>query len=118
VEFVIQEHRAKRAGLHHDFRLEVGDMLESWVIPKGVPLTSSNKRLAIKTFDHPIDYKGFEGKIEEGYGKGIVAIFDSGEYIPIDIRDDFMLVQLRGGKVTGNYCLKLWEGDKWLIWKR
>jgi len=48
----------------------------------------------------------------------MVTIFDSGEYIPIDIRDDFMLVQLRGGKVAGNYCLKLWEGDKWLIWKR
>lgn len=118
--FVVQEHLAKRAGKHHDFRLEVGGVLESWAVPKGVPTTSGIRRLAVRVADHPIDYAGFEGEIEEGYGAGKVRIFDEGEYELLDESPDSRLVQLRGnkGKLKGNYYLRRWEGDRWLIWKR
>jgi bifunctional non-homologous end joining protein LigD len=119
--FVVQEHEAERAGLHYDFRLESEDgvAMDSWAIRKGPPVESGIKRLAIEVEPHPIEYKTFQGRIPEGYGKGEVSIWDEGEYIPEGSEGgDTRYFFLNGDKLKGHYILKHWEGNKWLLWKR
>lgn len=129
--FVIQKHDASR--LHYDLRLQIGDVLVSWAVPKGPSTDPRDKRLAIQTEDHPVDYLDFEGVIPAGeYGAGTVLVWDKGEYRNLradkedgknmaDALDDGLIeVWLEGEKLTGGYALKrIRAGDKpqWLLIK-
>ena len=128
--FVIQKHDA--TSLHYDFRLEVDGVLKSWAVPKGPSTDPREKRLAIRTEDHPLDYAEFEGVIPEGeYGAGSVLIWDRGTYRNITEKDDglramedaladgHVLVWLDGEKISGGYALQRIddEKDQWLLIK-
>jgi bifunctional non-homologous end joining protein LigD len=78
--FVIHKHAAR--SLHHDLRLELDGVLMSWAVPKGPPQQRGRKVLAVRTEDHPLEYGDFEGVIPDGYGAGVVMLWDSGTWIP------------------------------------
>jgi bifunctional non-homologous end joining protein LigD len=111
--FVIQEHHARR--LHYDFRLERDGVLVSWAVPKNLPETTSVNHLAVHTEDHPLEYATFEGNIPKGeYGAGKVIIWDSGTYEAEKFRDDEVIVNLHGSRISGRYALIQTNGDQWL----
>jgi DNA ligase D-like protein (predicted 3'-phosphoesterase) len=129
--FVIQKHAARR--LHYDFRLEVDGVLKSWAIPKGPSTDPRDKRLAVPTEDHPLEYAGFEGVIPEGeYGGGTVLVWDTGTYrnltekkghaIPMGlaVAHGHVKVWLEGKKLQGGYALtrfKTGKDESWLLVK-
>jgi DNA ligase D-like protein (predicted 3'-phosphoesterase) len=130
--FVIQQHQARR--MHFDFRLEVEDVLASWAVPKGPSTDPREKRLAVRTEDHPLEYAYFEGKIPEGeYGAGTVIVWDTGEYENMSRKDGKKIpvgealgaghakVKLFGKKLKGGYALihtRMRGDDKnWLLVK-
>jgi len=114
--FVVQEHWASHH--HFDFRLEMDGVLKSWAVPKGIPDKFGTRRLAIGVEDHSIDYINFEGEILEGYGKGIVKIFDKGEYELIKKTEHSIMFELKGEKLKGKYkLLKYKEPDQYLLFK-
>jgi bifunctional non-homologous end joining protein LigD len=98
--FVIHKHRATR--LHYDVRLERDGALPSWAVPKGLPIAKGDKRLAVQTEVHPLEYGAFEGTIPEGhYGAGEVRIFDDGTYEPIEWTDTKVSFVLHGRRYPG-----------------
>jgi DNA ligase D-like protein (predicted 3'-phosphoesterase) len=117
--FVIQEHHARR--LHYDLRLENGGVLKSWAVPKGMPESARQRRLAVETEDHPIEYANFEGSIPEGqYGAGTVKIWDKGHYETKVWEDNKIEFTLNGQRLKGRYILVRLKkaGDKdWLLLK-
>jgi DNA ligase D-like protein (predicted 3'-phosphoesterase) len=129
--FVIQKHDASR--LHYDFRLEVDGVLKSWAVPKGPSTDPGEKRLAVPTEDHPLEYAGFEGVIPPGeYGGGTVLVWDTGPYrnltekkgVPIPmgaaVEHGHVKVWLEGVKLKGGYALtrfKTGKDEAWLLVK-
>jgi bifunctional non-homologous end joining protein LigD len=109
--FVVQKHDASR--LHYDFRLAVNGVLASWAIPKGPSMNPADKRLAVRTEDHPLEYAKFEGVISSGqYGAGTVMIWDLGKYEPTETQSPKeqlahgkMHIALLGEKLRGGYTL-------------
>ncbi len=98
--FVIHKHRATR--LHYDVRLERDGALPSWAVPKGLPTKQGEKRLAVHTEDHPLEYGKFEGTIPEGhYGAGEVRIFDDGWYEPLEWTETKVSFRLHGRRYPG-----------------
>jgi bifunctional non-homologous end joining protein LigD len=98
--FVIHKHRATR--LHYDVRLERDGALPSWAVPRGLPVQPKDKRLAVRTEDHPLEYGKFAGTIPEGhYGAGEVRIFDDGWYEPIEWTDSKVSFRLHGRRYPG-----------------
>ena len=116
--FVIQKHDA--SSLHYDFRLEFDGVLKSWAVPKGPSTDPREKRLAIRTEDHPLEYTDFEGIIpEDEYGGGTVVVWDRGSYrnlranegegsldMPGSLRGGLIEIRLKGEKLKGGYALK------------
>lgn len=130
--FVIQKHDA--SSLHYDFRLEVEGVLRSWAVPKGPSTDPSEKRLALPTEDHPLEYADFEGVIPQGeYGAGTVLVWDTGPYrnlraekedppldMPESLADGQVEVWLQGEKLQGGYALVRTGDDpdsRWLLIK-
>jgi bifunctional non-homologous end joining protein LigD len=117
--FVVQKHNASH--LHYDFRLEMGRVLKSWAVPKEPSMDPKDRRLAIEVDDHDLDYAGFSGTIEEGYGKGTVEIWDKGKYEMISKKETKMIFELHGKKLKGSFVLLKFEkaGPKnWLLFKK
>jgi bifunctional non-homologous end joining protein LigD len=84
--FMVQKHDATR--LHYDLRLELDGTLKSWAVTRGPSLNPEDKRLAVRTEDHPLSYATFEGTIPKGeYGGGTVMLWDYGTWTP-DPRKD------------------------------
>ena len=122
LEFVVQKHRASR--LHYDFRLEHDGVMLSWAVPKGPSLDPANKRFAMQTEDHPIEYNRFEGVIPEGeYGGGTVMIWDRGTWEPEVDDVDAALAKgdlkftLHGTKLKGSWVLVRMRNRQWLLIK-
>ncbi len=123
--FVIQKHDA--TSLHYDFRLEEAGVLKSWAIPKGPSTDPHDKRLALMTEDHPLDYAHFEGVIPEGnYGAGQVLVWDLGTFknlrelnITESIDDGKVEIWLEGKKLHGAYALikTHLQRNGWLFFK-
>lgn len=129
--FVVQHHVATAD--HYDLRLEVDGVLRSWAVPKGVSTDPRDKRLAMPTEDHPLEYADFEGTVPSGeYGGGTVQVWDRGRYANITRKDGRELsmaeglekghvsVRLSGQKLSGGYALTRIRADgdeAWLLVK-
>ena len=117
--FCVQKHLA--SALHYDLRLEHNGVLLSWAVPKGPSLNPTDKRLAMHVEDHPIEYGDFEGVIPEGYGAGIVMLWDRGTWtaetddVDAALKKGDLKFQLNGYKLKGSWVLvrtRGWPGAK------
>ncbi len=123
--FVIQKHAARR--LHYDFRLELDGVLLSWSVPKGPSLAPTERRLAVRTEDHPLDYASFEGVIPQGqYGGGAVVVWDRGTWTPDGDAQEMLAkgrltFTLDGEKLSGRWHLiktkPQGKQEGWLLFK-
>lgn len=132
LSFVVQRHKASR--LHYDFRLEMDGVMKSWAVPKGPSMNPGDKRLAMMVEDHPYSYKDFKGIIPDGYGAGIVEIWDKGKYTDIEhsnskeaekhlkagLKAGNLKFDLKGKKLKGEFALVKIKADQknaWLLIK-
>lgn len=126
--FVVQKHEASR--LHWDFRLEMDGVLKSWAVTKGPSLNPADRRLAVRTEDHPLSYGDFEGTIPKGeYGGGTVMLWDRGNWKPIagksakDLEEGHLHFILHGERMKGEWLLVKMKGrpgekrENWLLRK-
>jgi bifunctional non-homologous end joining protein LigD len=122
--FVVQQHAAR--SLHYDFRLEIDGVLTSWAVPRGPSLEPADRRLAVRTEDHPLEYAQFEGVIPaENYGAGAVIVWDAGRYWTRDgsspaqgLAAGKLDLALEGYKLAGNFALVRTRGEQsrqWLL---
>lgn len=124
LSFCVQKHLASH--LHYDLRLELNGVLLSWAVPKGPSLDPAIKRFAAHVEDHPVEYGEFEGVIPEGYGAGIVMLWDRGTWTPLvpdaeeALRKGDLKFALDGYKLKGSWALvrmKGGSGRDWLLLK-
>ena len=126
--FIVQKHDASR--LHWDFRIEVDGVLKSWAVTRGPSIDPDQKRLAVRTEDHPMSYAEFEGTIPKGeYGGGTVMLWDSGTWSPIagksakDLEHGHLHFVLDGERMKGEWLLIRLKprgkekGENWLLRK-
>jgi bifunctional non-homologous end joining protein LigD len=126
--FMVQKHDASR--LHWDFRLEIDGVLKSWAVTRGPSLDPNEKRLAVRTEDHPLSYADFEGTIPQGeYGGGTVMLWDEGTWSPIkgksakDLEKGHLHFVLDGQRMKGEWLLIRLKprgkekGENWLLRK-
>lgn len=127
--FVVQKHAASR--LHYDFRLELDGVLVSWALTRGPSANPDDKRLAVRTEDHPLDYADFEGVIPKGeYGGGTVMLWDTGTWKSIPGKDPRITLPeghlhfiLHGERMRGEWILVRLKprgkekGENWLLRK-
>lgn len=124
--FVVQQHAARN--LHWDLRLEIDGVLVSWAVPRGPSLDPTDRRLAVRTEDHPLEYADFEGVIPEGnYGAGAMIVWDQGSYHGVDGRSPAEALAagkldlvLDGHKLRGRFALvetrgREGDGRSWLL---
>ena len=126
-EFVVQKHAARR--LHYDLRLELDGTLKSWAVTRGPSLTLGEKRLAVRTEDHPVSYLEFEGNIPKGeYGGGSMIVWDRGRWVPegdphVGLEKGHLAFRLDGARLQGLWHLvriRPKPGEKtqpWLLMK-
>lgn len=127
--FVVQKHAASR--LHYDFRLELDGVLVSWAVTRGPSSNPDDKRLAVRTEDHPLDYARFEGTIPKGaYGGGTVMLWDNGTWESIPGKDPSVTLPeghlhfiLHGRRMQGEWILFRLKprgkekGENWILRK-
>ncbi len=125
--YLIQKHDATR--LHYDFRLELDGVLLSWAVPKGPSVAPAERRLAVRTEDHPLEYGTFEGVIPAGeYGGGTVMLWDRGTWEPVEdphegLRKGHLVFTLHGERLKGRWHLVRTRGkpreksESWLLFK-
>jgi bifunctional non-homologous end joining protein LigD len=107
--YVVQKHRARRT--HFDLRLELDGVLTSWAVTRGPSLDPSEKRLAVRTEDHPLEYASFEGNIAAGeYGAGAVMLWDRGHWSPrgdarLGLEEGHLKFTLDGERLKGGFAL-------------
>jgi len=114
LRFVVQKHDATR--LHYDFRLELDGVLKSWAVTRGPSTDPSEKRLAVRVEDHPLDYAGFEGTIPGSeYGGGTVMLWDEGTWEPVGdpragLDEGDLKFVLHGRRMKGSWVLVHMKG--------
>lgn len=113
--YLIQKHEARQ--LHFDFRLEHEGVLKSWAIPRGPSMDPGDKRLAVRTEDHPVEYGDFEGSIPKGqYGGGTVMLWDEGSWEPVEdpdegFREGKLKFVVHGKRLKGGFALVRLRSD-------
>jgi bifunctional non-homologous end joining protein LigD len=124
--FVVHRHEAR--SLHYDLRIQANGVLACWAVPKGFSYAPTDKRLAVRTEDHPLEYRTFEGPIPKGqYGAGTMRIWDAGEYevrkspsIAAAIEKGELKLELKGHRLRGEWHMvrtKDGDGKNWLLFK-
>jgi bifunctional non-homologous end joining protein LigD len=125
--YIIQKHDATR--LHYDFRLELDGVLLSWAVTRGPSYNTKDRRLAVRTEDHPLDYAAFEGTIPQGnYGGGTVMLWDKGTWVPQDdakegLKQGKLALVLSGERLRGKWALvrmkprEQEKNENWLLIK-